>query len=141
MKVTISSIQIDGIYNEPVMIDVPKDLDSVREWLDDYSMKYTDDDDVRKVYIRTRLFQTNDILFDIDDVEYETPIDINKVQRYAIDIFDQNYKAYDSVSVNVNWPETFECMIDNDDFRTDGGIRLSVYSYLCHYLPVNITIE
>jgi hypothetical protein len=147
MRITLEEIMFDGLHLDQQEIEVPTDITGVKEWLDDYGMHYRNDADARNVYIRTRLFQTFDMSFTFGQLT-NTSIDLNKSQRYAVDIFDERYPSYETVQVKFDWPETLDIVITEDEIQASNNaygddadeMWLAAHDHLCHYLPLSIKI-
>lgn len=143
MNVVISNIKFPRASNS---INVPVSIESVKEWLDDYNIAYTDDQEALIIYMRTALFMECDPTYDIEYTEH-CRIE-HAEQKYCVDAFDHNHIAYITVAVIVDVPEVFHLYINDEElaeFKKYAGddeqyIQTAIYDKLRDHLPVTINV-
>jgi hypothetical protein len=143
MNVVISNIKFPTVSGN---IDVPVSLESVKDWLSDYSITYADDKEALIVYIRTALFMLADPVYDFEYTEHYR-IEHNE-QKLCVDAFDHKHIAYTTVPTIITVPEAFYLYISDEElavFKTDANdledyISVAIYDGMRRYLPIDIEV-
>jgi hypothetical protein len=137
MKVKVSNIKFEV---ESKQIKIPKDVNSIKEWLKEYSMPIGTDRDALLVYIRTLLFESNELTHDQEIVK-ELDVVVED-QPWCLDVIDSTYDQYEIVNVEYNWPDTFDCdMPEEYALRQHDDRDVMLFDYLRQYMPVSIVVK
>jgi hypothetical protein len=138
MKMIVSNIKFES---NSMLIKIPTYVQPIRDWLEDYKMPVPETNrECLLVYIRTLLFESNDINFDHEIVQ-ELAVGVER-QPWCLDAVDHKYDSYETVNIEFSYPETFYCEPDDDMIRIHKDSNdILIFDYLREYMPVKISVK